>query len=746
MIGSFVFAACCAILAPLQAGVDDFLSSAADLKAKESWNELFQLSEAALQGNPDLTSALAAKAIAEAGLSRFSDAAGSLADLEKAGHPADSPLAGMGAPMVEVVNLIYSKCWANFDPAFNRECWSGLFEQLPHSRYAPVAASRLLMAALKEEAAADVGQLEDFFRERMDAAEAGEDAAGLSDLQARYVDGYLKAGRCSEEVLALAEEAWASKWQAATETHGLGEAGVDPAKAQLECELDTDKDFNKLALATFLRGELREDSPLLAMEAEPSVRFEDITESSGLAGLKQTRVAAADFDRDGDVDLCFGGLLYENRKGRFEDVTAERGLGKRGPTALFGDFDGDGNLDLLVATNPKLTLYRNLGRKGKFLFEDVSASSGVQDAQLDAGAEGAAWVDFDDDGDLDLYCAVYENGGSGHPDVLLENIGKGRFTPVGEKLGVTGVGPFCGRGVSPVDADGDGDSEIFVSNYRLNENLFWSLEEGALRDQSSALGIKGDRQPEDGKYFGHTIGSCWGDIDNDGDLDLFSANLAHPRFIRQGFSNLSFLGIRGEDGKYPDERAARGIRFQETHSDPAFIDIDNDGDLDLSITCVYEGVPSVLYQNDGNGHFQPITFRAGAAAFHAWGQSWFDFDGDGFLDVLYASANGVRLLRNTGNDHHYLRVSLQSKGKDKHAFGAIVTIEEMDSESPRRWVRQLVNARGTGSQDEPILHFGLGDYAGRVKVQVRWPDTDRTESKTPKPDRVYVIKQARKAS
>src|SRR5690606_5148751 len=126
------------------------------------------------------------------------------------------------------------------------------------------------------------------------------------------------------------------------------------------------------------------------------------------------------------------------------------------------------------------------------------------------------------------------------------------------------------------------------------------------------------------------------------DLDLFSANLAHPRFVEQGFSNLSALLLHPGPGggRFVEERRERGIRFQETHSDPAFVDFDGDGDLDLSITCVYEGVPSALYANDGTGRFAPVTVGAGAVVFGGWGQAWFDKDGDGDLDVLYASSSG----------------------------------------------------------------------------------------------------------
>ncbi|MHC4380190.1 MAG: CRTAC1 family protein [Planctomycetota bacterium] len=737
-------------LLPLQSG--GFAKDAQELRQEERWKDLIALAGEQTGVAENRKLALAYLAVAQAGDQQFVATASTLRKLEGEGVDLDAALAGLGSPMVEVVNTIYSHCWANFDPVFNRKCWWPLYTDFPDSPYAPVAASRLLMAALKTGDAGEARHFEEFFRTKVDAASAAGETARVGDLNKRLVDGYLRAGVSNAQVAGIASAAWDSAWSNAVERHGYegpmtgGNLDASQRKARLECELDTDHAFNTLAQATFLAGiPLGEGHPLFDMEAEPGVTFTDITEEVGLSGLKVTRVAAADFDEDGDPDLCLGGRLFQNRKGRFTEIGKDYGVTRTAAGAFWGDFDGDGYLDLLIAASPAPTLYRNLGRKGKYRFEDVTNAVGLDRLKLQAGAEGVAWVDYDDDGDLDLYFAVHESGGECRPDAIVENRGKDGFVEVSAELEISGTGIHCGRGVSPCDIDLDGDSEIFVSNYRLKPNLVWSWEDGKLTDLSAAMGVKGVRQPEDGEYFGHTIGSCWGDVDNDGDLDLFSANLAHPRFIRQGFSNLSMLLLQQTDGTFQDEMLTRGIRFQETHSDPAFVDIDNDGDLDLSITCVYEGVASALYQNDGHGNFEPITFRSGAPMFHGWGQAWLDIDGDGFLDVVFGSSNGVRVLRNSGNGNHYIRIALSGKGKDRSAFGAIVRVESMDAEQPATWMRQLHNARGTGSQDEPLVHFGLGDYSGRVKVSVTWPDSDRTESKTPKPDRVYTIKQARKA-
>ena len=731
---------------------EDFATLAKDLRGASDWKELVKAAEQEIVNSDDDSLALAYLAVAQTGLQDFEKATNTLQLLAATGVDLQANMADIGSPMVEVVNATYLHCWANFDPAFNRSCWTPLFEAFPDSPFSSVAASRLLMAALKLKEAEPTKRFESFFDGRMAAAKDAGDTATEADLKRRYVDGYLRAGISNGRVVELASSGWTESWSAAKTKHSFdgpttgGDLTEAAYRARRECELDTDKAFNSISLATQLAGlQVEAGHPLFDMEAEPSVTFSDVTDAIGLGGIKATRVAAADFDNDGDPDLCFGGRLFENKKGKFVEVGKERGITRTGSGAAFGDFDGDGNLDLLIASSPSPFLYRNLGKKGKYAFEDVSATCGFAKVKVEAGVEGFAWVDFDDDGDLDVYLAVYEGGGDGHPDALLENVGDGKFIEVSKAKGIHDIEPKCGRGVSPVDIDGDGDTEIFVSNYRLQENLFWQWDGERLIDGSAQAGIKGVREPEDSAYFGHTIGSCWGDIDGDGDLDLFSANLAHPRFVRQGFSNMSLLGINQGDGTFVDEGMRRGLRFQETHSDPALIDIDNDGDLDLSITCVYEGVSSALYQNDGQGNFTPITFRSGASMFHGWGQSWLDIDGDGFLDVVFGSDNGVKVLLNSGNDNNSLRVKLLSKGRDSSAFNAIVTVTTLGKGPQQAWVRQLLNTRGTGSQDEPTLHFGLGTHSGKVKVEVRWPDTDRTESKSRMPGRPFTFKQARKA-
>ena len=104
---------------------------------------------------------------------------------------------------------------------------------------------------------------------------------------------------------------------------------------------------------------------------------------------------------------------------------------------------------------------------------------------------------------------------------------------------------LCGRGVSPCDYDRDGDMDIFVSNYRLQENFLWENRRGEAVNAALLRGVAGT---ETDGWWGHTIGSAWADWDNDGDWDLFSANLAHPRYIT--FSDRSMLYRNDGDGTW----------------------------------------------------------------------------------------------------------------------------------------------------------------------------------------------------
>ncbi|HPQ41047.1 MAG TPA: CRTAC1 family protein, partial [bacterium] len=337
-------------------------------------------------------------------------------------------------------------------------------------------------------------------------------------------------------------------------------------------------------------------------------------------------------------------------------------------------------------------------------------------------SEGAAWIDFDCDGDVDLYVASYEQpfettGGQravGSPDRAYRNLGGNRFEDVSAMFQPPDNAALCGRGVAAADFNNDGRMDIFVSNYRLQRNFLWVNRSGRFEDTALAQGVAGT--DVDG-WWGHTIGSAWGDCDNDGDPDLFCANLAHPRYIE--FSDISQLLINTgpPDYRFENMTEGSGITFDETHSNPMWADLDNDGDLDLYITSIYENERSYLYLNDGTGRrFTDVTFLSGTRVFNGWGAAVADMDGDGDLDILTGSGSGVRLFRNRGNNNRWLQVHVD-------AVGARVSV----TQNGRTQIRDIRAGSGTTSQDAMTAHFGLGDDETPVTVQVRFPAGDTVQ-------------------
>ena len=441
-------------------------------------------------------------------------------------------------------------------------------------------------------------------------------------------------------------------------------------------------------------------SVLLPQSLPAADSFTDVTESVGLKGLSGGVAAWVDYDADGWVDLWASGQLWRNIKGeKFERAEKE----PAGGSGIWADIDNDGYPDYF-AWGGAGRLFLNKEGKG---FEDITKNMPPLPTKVSLGAVSG---DFDGDGLIDFYVGGYEIWAkvAGFTDVIYRNLGGGKFEESWRTKGQ--LQPA--RGITAADFDEDGDLDIYVSNYRLQPNLLWQNDgKGGLANVSTPFGTAGDGGLG---AWGHTIGSSWGDLDNDGHLDLFVGNFSHPPAYQD---RPKFLRNKGPAGKFhfEDKSAGAGLRWQESYASPTLADFDNDGLLDLFFTTVYGGNRSVLYRNTGAWKFEEVPNAGGMNTEKTYQGAWGDFNGDGYLDLV----TGGKLFRNPGGDANWLKVHLVGEGKvNRSAIGSQVRIRLGE----KTLLRQVDGATGQGNQNELVLHFGLGTTKKPVGIEVLWSD------------------------
>jgi hypothetical protein len=431
--------------------------------------------------------------------------------------------------------------------------------------------------------------------------------------------------------------------------------------------------------------------------------FADVTARAGVANAAGygNGCTAGDYDNDGDADLYvtnFGpSVLYRNNgDGTFTDVAADSGVrnGLYALGAAWADIDNDGRLDLFVANyvdftmddrkfcgNVKLNrrsychpdaygglpdvLYRN---EGNGRFREIARTAGITDPN--GKGMGVVWLDFDRDGDVDLYIA-----NDATPNVLYRNDGGGRFTDVTLLAGVCcseDGKPESGMGVDAGDVDGDGWPDLFVTNLSNETNQLYRNFRGrgpfVIDTFPAGLGEVS------------LLESGWGtdlfDYDNDGDLDLVVTN-GHPMDDIQEVNDMlttlqrPFL-FENVNGRFRDARREAGEPFAipEAGRGLATADYDNDGDLDIALA--------------------PNNRRA-------------------------------TLLRNSGGHARGRFVTLRLEGRraNRDAIGAFVTV----TAGGRRQTAEVRSGSSYLSQNDLRLHFGLGAATRVDAIEIRWPVT-----------------------
>ena len=424
-------------------------------------------------------------------------------------------------------------------------------------------------------------------------------------------------------------------------------------------------------------------------------QFTDVTAEIGLDGLSGGTVSFVDFNNDNHIDINAGPQLWINQGDGTFQILPETGLPGN---CVWADINNDGFKDAFCYSGPG---YLFLNQAGKSL---KNISDNLPDTPTKVSL-GATMGDFNGDGLVDIYVGGYETPGY-LPDAMYFNNGDTTFKEVWRTAGTT----MPARGITTADYDEDGDLDIYVSNYRLVPNTLWQND-----GKGEFAQVEGEKKVDgDGGLgaWGHTIGSSFGDFNNDGHLDLFVGNFSHPPSYQD---RPKFLKNLGPDSSFTfqDLSSEAGLGWQESFASPTLGDFDNDGLLDLYFTTVYPGDHCVLYKNLGNFKFQNVTATSGVSADLTYQAGWADFDGDGDLDL----ATRGRIYRNNNAASNYLRLAITAKSPlDSNAIGAVARIKLGE----KTLTRQVAVSTGQGNANSPILHFGLGDISGDVSVEFTW--------------------------
>jgi hypothetical protein len=339
----------------------------------------------------------------------------------------------------------------------------------------------------------------------------------------------------------------------------------------------------------------------------------------------------------------------------------------------------------------------------------------------------AGFADTNADGAIDVYWGNWLEHYPDFPAVqhrFANGNGDGTFVDAAQASGLEVTTPRPSYGVTFNDYDDDGDQDIFVSNYQLSDNHLWSNQgDGTFVDVAAMANVDHDDEPGPiGAYpGGHSYGASFGDIDLDGDFDVFVPNLAHPRTMPWSDTSQLLLNGGAANGyTFTDEADAWGILYNEGDVNSALADYDNDGDLDLLIGSAYPNHYSVLYRNDGARGFTDVTYETGTASHLSGAIAFADVDEDGDLDLFTSQAYGppyVRLFENlVGQDNASVLLELRGTTTNRDALGARVTLQAAGATQ----MREVQAGTALGLQHSHLVHFGLGDATVIDSISVRW--------------------------
>jgi hypothetical protein len=488
-------------------------------------------------------------------------------------------------------------------------------------------------------------------------------------------------------------------------------------------------------------------------------------------------VAVFDFDNDGNLDLFFTNgadistlrktssrfwnrLFHNNGDGTFTDVTEKAGLAGTGydTGVAIGDYDNDGYEDIFVGGVHRNTLYHN---NGNGTFTDVTEKAGLSQLDAEYGplwSVGAAWVDVNNDGLLDLFVVNYLSwdfvkeprcNDYCHPKVykatpnqLYLNQGDGTFVDISDQSGIR-AHPGKGMGVGIADYDGDGLPDIFVANDKIMNSLFHNkgnarFEEVAIQSgvalQDSGVQISG-------------MGVDFRDLNNDGFPDIAVVALqaeTFPLFLNNGH------------GSFTDNTERSGMASLSSPMSgysPNIADFDNDGWKDIFVSRgdvaspamadhVHVEQPNTVFRNLAGKRWSALTEEAGFTSSpqkRHRGSAYGDFDHNGKLDLVVSAigAPAEIWMNDSRNDNHWLELALQGTKSNRDGIGAKIRLTTADGIQ----YEQVSFASGYASSSAGPVHFGLGTAKIVGEIEIRWPSGVIQKLSHVPADRILRVKE-----
>jgi enediyne biosynthesis protein E4 len=537
------------------------------------------------------------------------------------------------------------------------------------------------------------------------------------------------------------------------------------------------------------------------------IRFEDVAKQSGIYTkliygdehrnryLLETTgcgVAFFDYDQDDWLDIFFVNgwrvdgfkkgeepvchLFKNNRDGTFTDVTEKAGLARSGwgQACCIGDYNNDGWNDLFITYFGQNALYRN---NGNGTFTDVTEKAGLLQSR-NRWNSGCAFLDYDRDGQLDLFVANYIDfdfktaplpevagcvykgiqvacgppGLQGGKNILYHNNGDGTFTDVSEKSGMWDTIGTFGLSVAAADLNNDGWPDIYVANDSTAATLYMNQKDGTFKDMAIEAGVaySPDGKPQAG------MGVSVGDFNRDGLPDVVKTNFA-------GDTDSLYLNLGDDTFEDNTYQAGLGMNTRYLGWGVGFFDMDNDGWLDILMSNghVYPEVDGTevdapyaqhkyLYRNLRNGQVEDVTSLGGPGINElaaARGCAFGDFDNDGDIDIVVNCVNSYpQLLRcdSTWN-RNWIKIRIVGTKSNRTGIGATikVTAQTVATGKPLVQVEEVRSGGSYYSQNDLRIHFGL-ESAKKADVEITWPTGKKDTLPALDVNRLYVVQEGGK--